>query len=422
MNSREEEPGISASYQKELEALIMDPDLEALEAQLGPFNIFEAIGMETQEIRHSNFLAFLLDPSQNHGLGDTFLKRFLQRALVDASNTLIPITPIDVDLWSFDQMIVQREPLNIDILLVDEANELAVIIENKIGTGEHSGQLSRYYDSVRRHYPGCRKIIGLYLTPKGEIPFDETDKRRYLTMNYGQVHTLLEDLIKSRNSVLGPDVSVTIRHYIQLLRRHVVGDPDIDALCRRIYQAHKRALDLIYKYRPDLQKTIQELLIDLIQEQESPSLIRYPPTESLILFMPKEWDVPTLKGERDSTYSDRVLLFQFQFRNEPTKKLELMLYIRPGPELVRKQLLNMALKQSPFKIPNQALKAKSWTQIYKLSFLTPKDYEDAIDEEVKEKIKKCWADFVAHDLQTISAAVNAEGWIWESHNTIAQNS
>jgi hypothetical protein len=47
-----------------LEALVVDnPDLERLETLLGQFNIFEALDAVRQERRHSDFLAYLLDPS-----------------------------------------------------------------------------------------------------------------------------------------------------------------------------------------------------------------------------------------------------------------------------------------------------------------------------------------------------------------------
>ena len=35
-------------------------------------NIFEAVGLVRQKIRHSNFLAYLLSPRQNHGLQGGF--------------------------------------------------------------------------------------------------------------------------------------------------------------------------------------------------------------------------------------------------------------------------------------------------------------------------------------------------------------
>ncbi len=53
-------------------------------------NIFEAAGLYRQEIRHSTFLAFLLNPQEDHGLGDAFLKRIIQKAL-DNLSTELPI-------------------------------------------------------------------------------------------------------------------------------------------------------------------------------------------------------------------------------------------------------------------------------------------------------------------------------------------
>ena len=42
-------------------------DLLALEEQIGRFNIFDALGIARVEIRHSNYLAWLLTPGESHG-------------------------------------------------------------------------------------------------------------------------------------------------------------------------------------------------------------------------------------------------------------------------------------------------------------------------------------------------------------------
>ncbi len=77
-----------------LEAFVVDNrELEELEDLLASFNLFEAIGVVAQEVKHSNFLAFLLDPSGTHGLGEVFLKRFLKRVLTDAESP--PFSPIE---------------------------------------------------------------------------------------------------------------------------------------------------------------------------------------------------------------------------------------------------------------------------------------------------------------------------------------
>jgi hypothetical protein len=46
-------------------------------------------------------------------------------------------------------MTVWREWQNIDILLLDDPHRLAVIIENKIDSGEQPGRLERYLSVVR---------------------------------------------------------------------------------------------------------------------------------------------------------------------------------------------------------------------------------------------------------------------------------
>jgi hypothetical protein len=229
-----------------LEALVIEnPDLDRLEALLAEFNLFEAIGAVRHELRHSDFLAFLLDPQQNHGLADSFVTRLLQRVLQSSEDSLLPVTPIDLHLWTLGHIMVLREWQNIDLLLLDEPHRLAVIIENKIDAGEHSNQLNRYHATIRQRYPDWN-ILPLYLTPDGVLPSVET----YLPISYALICEVIEDLTTSRASTLGADVRTLMVHYTQMLRRHIVSDSEIAELCHRIYQKHRRALDLIFEHRP----------------------------------------------------------------------------------------------------------------------------------------------------------------------------
>lgn len=191
----------AASDRKALEAFVVgNEDLERLQAQLDRFNIFEATGFIRQELRHSDFLAFLLNPRSNHGLGDAFVKRLLQRVLAVADGASAAVTPIELELWDLNRMEVRREWHYIDVLLLDEDHELAVIIENKVDTGEHSDQLRRYLEIVEQHYPGWR-VIGLYLTPGGEGPSHEA----YLPVSYGLVGEVINSLAERKASVVNRD-------------------------------------------------------------------------------------------------------------------------------------------------------------------------------------------------------------------------
>ena len=98
-----------------LEAFLIDnPDLEKLEILLAEFNLFEAVGVVRQELRHSDFLAFLLDPRQPHGLGDSFLSIFLRKVVQSSDLTGLPFSAIDVTLWDLADTEVRREWKNID--------------------------------------------------------------------------------------------------------------------------------------------------------------------------------------------------------------------------------------------------------------------------------------------------------------------
>jgi PD-(D/E)XK nuclease superfamily len=383
---------------KALEALVVDnPDLEHLEELLDQFNIFEAIGAVRQELRHSDFLAFLLNPQQSHGLGDVVVKRLLQRVLVSVQDVALPVTTIDFDVWSLDGMIVYREWQSIDVLLLDESHKLAVIIENKIDTSEHSDQLNRYYRSVQHRYPDW-SIVGLYLTPAGNAPSDN----RYVAVSYGLVCELVDHLAKSRASTLGTDVQTLMLHYAQMLRRHIVSESSIADLCRRIYQKHKAALDLIYEHRPDQQAAIQELLGKLVKSTLGLILDRY--AKSAVNFSIEDWEVSVLKATSGQwTSSARGLMFEFT--SDPNR-LRLRLIIGPADPAVRQRILDTALAQPATFKAEKTLYSK-FNTIYSRTFLTAKDYEGT-HEEMDAKIRQQWTKFLKDDLPAIKAAIRVE--------------
>ena len=76
--------------------LVNNVELEELSARLSTFNIFNVLRIENKEIRHSNALAWLIDPQESHGLGQIFLRRFLSTILLDNENVDISLTPAQV--------------------------------------------------------------------------------------------------------------------------------------------------------------------------------------------------------------------------------------------------------------------------------------------------------------------------------------
>lgn len=56
--------------------------LNELQPWTGHFNLFDVLKISKAEIRHSNMLGWLLNPNENHGIGDAFLKAVVQEMVV----------------------------------------------------------------------------------------------------------------------------------------------------------------------------------------------------------------------------------------------------------------------------------------------------------------------------------------------------
>ncbi len=384
----------ATSDRQVLEALVFDPDLETLETLSAEFNIFEAVGAVRQELRHSDFLGFLLDPHQNHGLGQSFLKRFLQGALLAADKP--PISAIDLDLMDLDGAFVLREWRNIDILIdASESNNLVVLIENKIGSGEHSGQLGRYLRDIRGQFPAAI-LLPIFLTPDG----DEPSADDYLPVSYETVAEVLDNLLSAQRSTMGPDVSTLASHYVKMLRRHIVSDSEIANLCRKIYRRHQRALDLLFEYRPDLQAEIADYLVDLVQRTKGVLLSRA--TKKYIEFLPSEWNsIPSLLTAH--TKSGHLLYFSFI----NYAQLRLWLYIGPGPAVVRDALFAFKENNKPLFKGARSTQAPKYTCLYTMPVLSAAELYGATLEDVIPKIEQVWQRFLAKDLPAIRDAILA---------------
>ena len=63
------------SVKKQYNNLLNDIEFDELDLGLKKPNIFQILSITRAEIRHSNFLAWLLDPNESHKLGGLFLEK-----------------------------------------------------------------------------------------------------------------------------------------------------------------------------------------------------------------------------------------------------------------------------------------------------------------------------------------------------------
>lgn len=230
--------------------LVGNSELEQLEARLSAFNLFRVLRVEEVEIRHSNVLAWLLDPSESHGLGALFLRRFLSSVLLDTDVESASLSPAGVELMPFGEVEVYRERHNIDILVRGAggrgtaAVRWCLLVENKIRAKESKDQLVRYRQAVEREFPED-KVVPIFLTVDGDDPSDDAEEAGFIPLSHRHVLEVASSVIKQHRARIPSDAQVFLDHYLNSLRRITMEDPELVELCKQIYRKHREAITLI---------------------------------------------------------------------------------------------------------------------------------------------------------------------------------
>tara|TARA_Y100001933_G_scaffold242475_1_gene270191 strand:+ start:653 stop:1978 length:1326 start_codon:yes stop_codon:yes gene_type:complete len=256
---------------KMLEDFVLNnSDLLKLESHLCRFNIFDALKIARVEIRHSNFLAWLIDPSESHNQGTQFLTPLLTDWLRRTREkthqiSISPIQLIGSDLRDFE---IKREWKNIDLLIKSDSLKLIIAIENKIDSNEHNDQLIRYRKTLETEYPSHQHAF-IYMTKNEDAPSDE----QWCSYSYRELYQTLQRVRNANENVIGIDVLTFIDHYLDVLKNRLLDHSIVEELCQKIYSCHSEAIQLLtnqqYVNQPiqDLCKKIQkdhQLALELI--------------------------------------------------------------------------------------------------------------------------------------------------------------
>jgi hypothetical protein len=324
-----------------LEALerfvVENDDLLELESEIGKFNIFDALRIARVEIRHSNFLAFILDPAESHGQGQLFLKAVLMDLLKVAAPKLRPLSPIDLDGTDLRGVEVRREWEHIDLLIACQQPPFVVAIENKVGSKERPNQLSQYEKVVKLHYPNAQPLF-VYQTPDG----DEPSKDNWVPYSYGELHRVLTRVRKAYGNAIGEDILVFLNHYLSLIGTQFMYDPRLDELCKRIYKNHRRALDLIFARVASQGSGVMAEAATVVGED--PRWHVFYQTNKRLAFVPKPWLEWLPKfGLKDDP---RSWLFLRLYSYE--EMLEFIVQVHRMEDLVkRKEIVKLLIERLP---------------------------------------------------------------------------
>lgn len=141
------------------------------------FNIFKVLGLSTSEVRlHSAFLAELLNPNGDHGLGDKFMKAFVDGVIQKQRDSFVFDSASAQVFVEYPVGTVSNEcdkGGRIDILIQDK-NKQTIVIENKIYARDQPNQMYRYNGYLDAKLEPSQYVL-LYLSlEEGDQPSEES--------------------------------------------------------------------------------------------------------------------------------------------------------------------------------------------------------------------------------------------------------
>lgn len=191
-------------------SLITQKNKAYIEATGLNFNMFKICGVNHYENTHSSIIAEFLSPRGSHSFKYEFLKSFIDTLgsefLLDHFNA--ETSKVYTEYSMSDG--------RIDILIEDDQNN-AIIIENKIYAEDQPEQLIRYSNFGKNKY-GDSKFQILYLTLDGANASEQSSKNvLYTSISY---HTTIIEWLKHclQLSAMHAGVRETLNQYINHLK------------------------------------------------------------------------------------------------------------------------------------------------------------------------------------------------------------
>lgn len=266
------------------------------------FNIFKILKLDKYEIRHSNFLAWLLNPKESHNLGDTFFKQFFQVAL---KKNVEDIDTSDIRIVTEYPANVENTSRRIDILLYSVTNsDFVCVIENKYGSEEHTGQCQAYKTFIEKYSQFRNYSRKIYIFLDLDIPTDEQlykELEGYKPITYRDIFNILSEI--QQNLRQYSYASETIKQYTEIIKEnYTMIDKEIKKQYRIIYDTYKEVFDIFEVYQKEFLNDIFEIMKNVIDCKkmrlkpfEKLNLIKYKDNNKIscgVRFVPDEIDIP----------------------------------------------------------------------------------------------------------------------------------
>lgn len=192
-----------------LEELLNDKELRELSLLVNKFNPFRVLKTQHYEIRHSNFLSWIMAPYESHNLDDKFLLEFFNNDIFNRN------------IKNIKDAEIRREYKDIDLLIISKSNNFVCAIENKIWSNEHDDQLHKYKNIVENEFDKFEKEY-IFLTVDGK----SASNSAYKNISYKQIKNILENIKEHSQN----DIKNFIEQYISVLNNDIFEEDNKEIL------------------------------------------------------------------------------------------------------------------------------------------------------------------------------------------------
>lgn len=207
----------------ELLRLLQDPAFRR--RAVPPANFWSIVhyGAGSYENRYNRVVRWLLDPTENHGLGASVVNAVI--ALADDAPVVEVVggrrvrtaveTPVPLATISGGRQTTGR----IDVTLTDHENHVVVAVESKLASSAHDEQLSRYRSHIECDFADWRKYF-IFLTETGE----DADDDGWVDLTYAELSAIVRRV--ASECATSSEASHIINDFLADVERRGAGPAD----------------------------------------------------------------------------------------------------------------------------------------------------------------------------------------------------
>lgn len=413
--------------EKDLFQLLAYDGFIQLNEQISQFNPFEVLKLKGHEIRHSNMLAWLLNPNESHGLGFDFLEQFalaMTDSPVESAETAAAINEFSRKLitTSHPFVKVEREPeskdkkrLDIKILCIWESETpeiFDIIIENKVYSKQGENQLKDYIDYEKKVNPTA-KHIPVYLTLDED---DEPTDPSYCHMTYIQIVMLLRKLIEKQKLKGIPGSAFSfIEYYLLTLEELMDLDENKQNLAKDIYRRFKKTIEYINQNaETDFSNAGKQFIQEYNDRNPQDKLLEFKRIRSKFFPFYDEIMAKTSGGSEADWREGKICGYFFGWKNLDSEdydgQLSIKIEVGPFDDIEKRKQFVELLREHGLISRTSSRTSSTYTKLkYKNQPSSGKKIKDASDEtelckameylfketaEMRKVLHECIAEFI----------------------------